>query len=176
MTWDYDNDGLADLLAWGPDQVRFLRGNLRGEFQATDIQVDTRGKVSVCRSGDMDNDGDLDLVIATDEGVGIFYNQGGNKNHWIQVRLSGRSDSQGRSNSSGIGSLVALKSGPQYQAQVVRGRRTHFGLGKHIQPDVVRIIWTNGMTQNIIQPKPDNAYCEQMSGERAPAHWRTRAD
>ena len=56
-----------------------------------------------------------------------------------------------RSNVFGLGSLVELKVGRRYQAQVVSGQITHFGLGDQQQPDVVRVLWTNGIPQNNIK-------------------------
>lgn len=160
--FDYDNDSFVDLLAWGHHGLRIYRGTVNAGFEATDFKFASLKDIQVCRVADLDNDGDLDVVVALKGGVSIFDNQGGNKNHWIQLRIKGNPDSHARANSYGIGSLVELRAGPQYQAQVVRGQRTHFGLGKHLKPDVLRMVWTNGVPQNIITPQPDTVYCQQM--------------
>jgi enediyne biosynthesis protein E4 len=57
---------------------------------------------------DFDRDGDLDLLISTNNGPAYLYrNDGGNRNHWLSVRLAGT-----KSNRDGIGSVVHVKSDP----------------------------------------------------------------
>ncbi|MBW1899909.1 MAG: VCBS repeat-containing protein, partial [Deltaproteobacteria bacterium] len=42
--------------------------------------------------GDIDNDGDLDILITNINGRPFLYrNDGGNKNHWLMMSLTGRS-------------------------------------------------------------------------------------
>ena len=98
--------------------------------------------------------------------VQLAENQGGNQHHWIDVALQAQQikDRQispsGRVSPYGVGSLLELKAGPRYQAKVVRGQSTHFGLGKQAQADVVRVAWLNGIPQNVIRPAADSFLCE----------------
>ena len=40
---------------------------------------------------DFDHDGDLDVLITTNNGPAyLFRNDGGNRNHWLSLRLAGR--------------------------------------------------------------------------------------
>jgi hypothetical protein len=51
---------------------------------------------------DFDRDGDLDLLISTNNGPAYLYrNDGGNRNHWLTIRLVGT-----KSNRDGIGSVI----------------------------------------------------------------------
>jgi hypothetical protein len=83
--------------------------------------------------GDIDNDGDLDVVITTNNGPAyVLRNEGGNANNWLLIRLVGQ-----KSNRDGIGAVIKLvtASGKQQYATVTAGsylsasdRRVHFGL------------------------------------------------
>src|SRR5437879_13586002 len=64
--------------------------------------------------GDFDRDGDLDILISTNNGPAYLYrNDGGNRNHWLQLKLTGS-----KSNRDGIGAVVRVTSagGTQWQA------------------------------------------------------------
>ncbi len=98
----------------------------------------------------------------------FYQNDGGNRNDWLDVALKarqikgGQSSPSGRVNAYGVGSLLELKAGVAYQSQMVRGQSTHFGLGRQSQADIVRVLWLNGVPQNLIQPPPDRTVCEQQ--------------
>lgn len=169
LVWDYDNDGRSDLLAWNQQGLEIYRGNGNGEFQLSgDIIEASPTAIRQCRVNDVDVDGDLDLLIATSQGISIYDNQGGNQNHWLNIRLlaeqekGGASpDPGGRVNYHGIGSLLELRRGDQYVPQIVTGQVTHFGLGPQPQVERVRIVWANGFPQNIIAPETDAHICDQ---------------
>ncbi len=58
---------------------------------------------------DMDRDGDQDLVVATQAGMIVLVNEGGNSNQWLTLYPVGQSDNKGRCNHNAIGSLVELR-------------------------------------------------------------------
>ncbi|MBW3596792.1 MAG: VCBS repeat-containing protein, partial [Planctomycetes bacterium] len=164
-TWDYDNDGHRDLVVWSESGVQVLRGGPLGEFEVAEVFAGpVPPQVRDVAVGDLDGDGDQDLVVAAGNGLHAFDNDGGNRHHWIDVRLRGQDDAQsGRMNRYGIGALMELKAGPMYQAQVVSEQTTHFGLGERAQADVVRVVWTNGVPQTVLEPQAGQTICERMT-------------
>ena len=102
-------------------------------------------------------DGDLDLLVVANEKLVVLDNEGGNVNHWIKVRLCAEPDPMfkvQRSNVHGVGARVDLRSASGFQSQQGDGRVVHFGVGKSEGAEAVRVLWTNGIPQNILSPKP----------------------
>lgn len=106
--------------------------------------------------GDLDNDGDLDLVISNvNQTCLLFRNTSSDKklNNYIAVDLKGEYQ-----NSFGIGAAVYVYYGgltlkqeefPTRGFQSSVGYRLNFGLGKHDQADSVVVYWPNGRRQRI---------------------------
>lgn len=106
--------------------------------------------------GDLDNDGDLDLVVNNiDEEASILINNARelNNNSFIQIRLKGLNN-----NVFGVGTKIELQceDTKQYQEMTVtRGFQSsvepvlHFGLGQHTQIDFITITWPNGSKQTL---------------------------
>jgi hypothetical protein len=102
---------------------------------------------------DFDRDGDLDLLISTNHGPAyLFRNDGGNRNHWLSVRLAGT-----KSNRDGIGAVVRIESASGKQWSMVRSGSSYcsqsdlaltFGLGKDTGA-TVQVEWPSGAKQQI---------------------------
>jgi len=163
-SWDYDNDGQLDILAWGPDGIEVYRGQQDGTFGTAWSPVgDLAGVVNSCRTADIDHDGDLDLASAVGGRVVLHSNEGGNQNHWVDIYLCAEAEPHfktQRTNFYAIGSRVELKAGSNYQLQTVSGPVVHFGLGSQERADVVRVLFTNGIPQNVVKPEPDQSITE----------------
>ena len=101
---------------------------------------------------DYDHDGDLDLLISTNNGPAhLLRNEGGNRNHWLCVRLAGT-----KSNRDGIGAVVRLESAGGKQWNMVRSGSSYcsqsdlaltFGLGKDTAANL-DVAWPSGVRQH----------------------------
>ncbi|HVT60588.1 MAG TPA: CRTAC1 family protein [Thermoanaerobaculia bacterium] len=101
---------------------------------------------------DIDHDGDLDLLITTNNGPAyLFRNDGGNRNHWLRVKTVGT-----RSNRDGIGAVVRLQSAAGPQWSMVRSGSSYcsqselvqtFGLGRDPEATALTIDWPSGARQ-----------------------------
>lgn len=158
LAFDADNDGRLDLAAAGPAGVVVL-GN--PSFAALPVEG-APASVTALAAADLDGDGDLDLVAAGPSGLHRLDNDGGNKNHWLTVRLKALTQGNGKNNLDGLGSVLEVRSGGAYQFQEVHGQTTHLGLGRRAQPDLLRVVWTNGVPQNRMQPKGDQRIVEEQ--------------
>jgi hypothetical protein len=166
--FDYDNDGWVDIFVANghvyPQLPTFRQRNLmhknnrNGTFTEVGIQLgpifsDKRvGRGAAF--GDLDNDGDIDIVINNLDGAPqLLRNHGGNANNSLLIKLIGV-----KSNRAGIGARVKIVSGDLIQMDEVRSGdsylsqsdlRLHFGLEKRTKIDLIEIRWTSGVVDRI---------------------------
>lgn len=105
---------------------------------------------------DLDNDGDLDIVVSNINQPAFIYQNTVNKksnNHFLQVKLQG----EGK-NTHGIGSkVIAWTNGKMQQLEQVHARGylsavspvLHFGLGPEVKVDSLVVKWNSGKEQTL---------------------------
>ena len=166
--FDYDNDGWVDLFVANGHvypqlpaycQPRLLhRNNRDGTFTEVSAEfgtVLTENRVSRgVAFGDVDNDGDVDLIIADLDGPPqLLRNDKENANNSILIKTIGV-----KSNRSGIGARVTVVSGDLTQTDEVRSGdsyisqsdlRLHFGLEKRTKVDLIQVRWPSGVVDKI---------------------------
>jgi hypothetical protein len=131
----------------------------RGVFrEVKDSGMDVVRSSRGLAAGDLDLDGDLDLVIANSNDLSeVYENVTSPAGNWLQVDLAGR----GR-NTSGIGARLELEAGSRKQLREVRTASSylsqnaltlHFGLGAAENADRLTIYWPGGKPQ-VIQGLP----------------------
>jgi enediyne biosynthesis protein E4 len=178
---DYDNDGWLDLFVANgavnviegqrgqpvPFRMRnqLFRNVGTGKFVETSAQAGPAfAQAEVSRAaafGDIDNDGDSDVLVTTNTGpVRLLVNQVGTNASWLQLRLD-----NGSANRLGLGALVHVDR--PGAPPVMRRVRTdgsylsasdptlHFGLGQWQGPVTVRVEWPGGRAEQWTIPKVD---------------------
>ncbi len=114
---------------------------------------------------DLDNDGDMDLIINNENGPAFIYKNNArelNKNNYIAVRLQGTGN-----NTFAIGSKIKIFQGsrvfyrelfPSRGFQSSVDYKQIFGLGKITQVDSMVITWPNGSTLRYDHPAINKEY------------------
>jgi tetratricopeptide (TPR) repeat protein len=157
---DFDNDGHLDFAVAG--ERAFAIATRRGaSFTLVSLDQAPQG-ASALAAADLDGDGDLDLVAAGAAGLHLLDNEGGNANRWLAVRLRGLDKGNSKNNLFGLGSALEVRSGSAYQFREARGDVTHFGLGSVARPDLLRVVWTNGVPQNRLSPETRQTVVEEQ--------------
>ena len=167
---DFDNDGFLDVAASGiptgtATGIRLIRNLGSGRFEDASSTLPSAETVGICLSlaaGDVDNDGDVDLIASTDSGTRFFRNEGGNANHWLTVRLEAALTGSGKNNTYGVGSTIDVNSKTHFQSLLVTEPITHIGIGKAAHADVYRVLWSNGTIQNTVNPPANSLVVEKQ--------------
>jgi hypothetical protein len=189
--FDYDNDTDLDIaIANGHvmANVSSLRGggtfaqrnlllrNSDGRFQNVTNQAGPGFSIELVSralaAGDVDNDGDLDLLVTNNgAGVNLLLNEGlaqaGNANA-ILIRVIGT-----KSNRGGIGTRLTLTTGGRRQLREVQSGssyltqndlRAHFGIGAANRSERLEMRWPSGATE-VVQDLPANHVITVREGE-----------
>ena len=171
---DVDNDGLLDIaIANGhilDNAPLFRTGSTYMQRKLLFRNASGRRFVEIGRSagpafaaervsrglavGDIDNDGDLDLLV-NDNGqdAELLRNDGGNRAHALLVRLRGSG-----ANTEAIGARVVAAAGGRTQMRDIKAGssylsqndlRAHFGLGAALRVDRLDVRWPSGHQETI---------------------------
>ncbi len=176
---DFDHDGDVDLYVVNGDlnpnctaMGNFLFENKSGKFEdvarlagVNDYGIG-RGSVVF----DMENDGDLDILVINQNPIRdypdssrtkLFINELQSPLHWAKVKLVGV-----QSESRGLGSRVEIVTKSKRQIREIDGGGSshisqnsalaHFGLGVDDQIDSLIVRWTGGDTQILLNPPIDS--------------------
>lgn len=110
--------------------------------------------------GDIDNDGDLDVLVTASNGNARLYrNDGGNQNGWIKIKLFG-----GLSNRDGIGSRIRITSATGTQIRTVKSGSSYcsqselttiFGIKNDKVIDSIEVFWPSGKVSKRNSVKPN---------------------
>ncbi len=168
--FDYDLDGHPDILAAnGHIEEEIGRVQPKIQYRELPLLLHNAGggkfdqvngaftSAMVARGvayGDFDRDGDLDVLFTTNNGPAYLYrNDGGNRNHWLQLKLVGT-----KSNRSAVGAVARVTSAGGTQWQMVHSGSSYcsasdlaltFGLGKDAAASAIEIEWPSGTKQKL---------------------------
>jgi hypothetical protein len=187
---DFDLDGALDLVVANghiDETVRPIRGHVgsaqaphlflnqgNGVFRDVAAAVGTDfSKPKVGRGlavGDFDRDGDVDLLITTNNGPAyLFRNDQSSGNRSLRFRLAGT-----KSNRDAIGATVRIFHGGSSQSRLVKSGSSYLsqselpvtvGVGRRDRVDRVVITWPSGATQEFTNVATGRAYdCVEGKG------------
>jgi enediyne biosynthesis protein E4 len=171
--FDYDNDGWLDIFVANghieneieriQKRVKFMqpphlfRNAGGGRFQEVTEKMGSDFNIPRVARGaayaDIDNDGDLDVLIMTNGGRPSLLRNDGVTNRSLRVKLLGT-----KSNRSGIGAMVTVTANGGKQSQLMRSGSSYmssnelvltFGLGNKTDAEAIEVRWPSGRTDKV---------------------------
>jgi hypothetical protein len=137
-------------------------GDLTFTKMNIDWGIDQKTFSNAAAYADLDNDGDMDLIVTNLDNQAFIYRNNSEKftqNNHIKIALKGM-----EKNTSGIGAKVKVTAGGITQTQEMFNTRGYqssvdfnlnFGIGKTQSIDMVEVIWPNKKKQIITAVKPN---------------------
>ena len=171
--FDYDLDGWSDIFVANghiENEIEKIQKRVKyaqpshlfhneGKGKFTEVTSQVGSALGTARVGrgaayaDIDNDGDLDLLITTNGGSAVLLRNDGGTNRSLRIKLVGT-----KSNRDGIGTTVTLRAGSDKQTQMLRSGSGYlsaselvltFGLAQHAQADEIEIRWPSGQVEKL---------------------------
>jgi hypothetical protein len=176
---DADNDGrrdifvvqshVSDVIERTTDFLKYkqpllLMRNAGREFQNVSLAAGAIFKTDLAArgmaSGDLDNDGDTDIVIAQTNGAPVILKNNGTKNHWLGIDLRGEKSAP-RGEGARVfvtdanGKKQVFDAGNAGSYLAANDARILIGLGAVAVVRRVEIRWSSGKTQMLENPSLD---------------------
>ena len=186
---DFDKDGDEDTFVSNGHVIRYpenapisqkplLFNNLKGKRMENIAAVvgsyfNTGHQGRGSAAGDIDRDGDVDLVISRmNEPIALLSNTTQVPNHWISFKLIGRTSPRYP-----IGAIVRIKTPQGERVRQIKGGTSYgstvdphlfFGIGESTTVESALITWPSGETQSLAQLSGDQSWLVREGLEPLP--------